>query len=657
MMSATYSPEDNKLRLYSSERLDKATYDRVKAAGFKWAPAQSLFVAPMWTPEREDLLEELTGQEVGDEDTTLTERQEERAERFEGYSERRAADADRAHAAVASIADNIPLGQPILVGHHSERHARRDAEKIQNGMARAVKMWETSKYWEQRAAGALFHAKYKELPAVRYRRIKGLEADLRKVQRDDEKRELCRKIWEKCQTLEQARLICASTEGGWLPCCKHPTLNQYLHPSDVLPFESRSDYAKEHYPTWTLEQVKERAAEVYKVPGPDSRSSRWIAHLTNRLTYERAMLEESGGIAGAKFDYQPGGKVLDRRGKWLPVVKVNKRGGVVVSVGVVGHWALSISLDEIRDYQPPAEGDAEKAKAIMDKGPMCNYPGEGFKHMTYAEWKRNQWSDCSYSEIIAENEQHGRHRIRCKPAGLMKRDRVYLTDRPRKDPPKPTGKPRPTFETKTEPQEPRTPRPAVEPNKFERMKESLAAGVQVVSAPQLFPTPPAIARDLVSLAGLWDGCEVLEPSAGTGNLLRAIFDSGTIPGRVSAVEVSPSLCQTLRGFASVSLAPVDFLSCVVGDTPTANNDSAVALGRFDRVIMNPPFENGADIKHMRHALQFLKPGGRVVAICANGPRQQAAFKDIAEHWQDLEPGSFKESGTNVNAAIVVLSAP
>ena len=67
-MSATYSPEDNKLRLYSLHRLDAETYARVSGAGFKFAPKQDLFVAPMWTPGREDLLIELCG-EIGDEDS------------------------------------------------------------------------------------------------------------------------------------------------------------------------------------------------------------------------------------------------------------------------------------------------------------------------------------------------------------------------------------------------------------------------------------------------------------------------------------------------------------------------------------------------------------------------------------------------------------
>src|ERR1700691_40061 len=111
--SATYSPEDNKLRLYATCRLDPETYDSVKSAGFIWAPKQELFVAPMWTPAREDLLIERAG-EIDDEHKSLVERAEERSERFEDYSEARASDAERARKAVSAIADNIPFGQPIL---------------------------------------------------------------------------------------------------------------------------------------------------------------------------------------------------------------------------------------------------------------------------------------------------------------------------------------------------------------------------------------------------------------------------------------------------------------------------------------------------------------------------------------------------------------
>src|SRR5580658_10306923 len=116
--TATYSPDDDKIRLYATTRLDKERYERVKAAGFRWAPKQDLFFT-VWNPRAEDIAIELAG-EIDDEDKTLTDRAAERAERFDGYQEKRAAEAGRAKDAVSAIADNIPFGQPILVGHHSE---------------------------------------------------------------------------------------------------------------------------------------------------------------------------------------------------------------------------------------------------------------------------------------------------------------------------------------------------------------------------------------------------------------------------------------------------------------------------------------------------------------------------------------------------------
>lgn len=56
-------------------------------------------------------------------------------------------------AAVRSLADQIPVGQPILVGHHSERRARRDAERIHSGMSRGVEELRLAQRHEARAEG------------------------------------------------------------------------------------------------------------------------------------------------------------------------------------------------------------------------------------------------------------------------------------------------------------------------------------------------------------------------------------------------------------------------------------------------------------------------------------------------------------------------
>ena len=98
---------------------------------------------------------------------------------------------------------------------------------------------------------------------------------------------------------------------------------------------------------------------------------------------------------------------------------------------------------------------------------------------------------------------------------------------------------------------------------------------------------------------------VLEPSAGTGALLEAL---GTHAG-VTVVEISHQLAEALRTrYPLCDVRCADFLA--LGDE----------LGPFDRIVMNPPFERGADIEHIRHAYAKLNPGGRLVAICANGPR-------------------------------------
>jgi hypothetical protein len=50
---------------------------------------------------------------------------------------------------------------------------------------------------------------------------------------------------------------------------------------------------------------------------------------------------------------------------------------------------------------------------------------------------------------------------------------------------------------------------------------------------------------------------------------------------------------------------------------------------------------------------MLKPGGRLVAICANGPRQNDQLKPLGT-WEVLPADTFKEQGTNVNTALLVV---
>lgn len=77
-----------------------------------------------------------------------------RIDRMRARADKRDAEANAAHSAATRLADMIPLGQPILVGHHSERRHRRDAERIRNGFARAFEASTEAQELRRRADAA-----------------------------------------------------------------------------------------------------------------------------------------------------------------------------------------------------------------------------------------------------------------------------------------------------------------------------------------------------------------------------------------------------------------------------------------------------------------------------------------------------------------------
>lgn len=180
--------------------------------------------------------------------------------------------------------------------------------------------------------------------------------------------------------------------------------------------------------------------------------------------------------------------------------------------------------------------------------------------------------------------------------------------------------------------------------RFEALTKNDAAP-RVVSAFNLFQTPEPLAAKAAQLVGKFG--RTLEPSAGLGRLYRAIraIDAGC---EIVLVDNSPECCGELYRMterdANARLIQFDFLDC-----------TAERLGLFDSIVMNPPFKMGRDIKHIKHALTLLAPGGRLVAICANGPRQNEQLRPLADSWEVLPAGCFKESYTNVSAAIMVIS--
>lgn len=165
-----------------------------------------------------------------------------------------------------------------------------------------------------------------------------------------------------------------------------------------------------------------------------------------------------------------------------------------------------------------------------------------------------------------------------------------------------------------------------------------------------FDTPPDLAAEVVGMAGIDAGMQVLEPNIGIGSIA---VEAERVGGVITGFEI-----DVTRAAKAYSLLPkanikvADFLT----EEPTPV---------FDRVVMNPPFAKQDDIRHVMHAFKLLKAGGRLVAIMSasimfRDNKLTTDFREfVSAHGGTIErlpEGSFKASGTGVNTCIVMIPA-
>lgn len=119
---------------------------------------------------------------IGRED--YQERKEARIDRMEERAARAQAESAAASHAAHEIMRLIPPGQPILVGHHSERHHRRDLDKIDRNMHKSIEAGEKAAYYTSRAASA---ASNRAISSDDPDAVEKLEAKLAKLQAAQER--------------------------------------------------------------------------------------------------------------------------------------------------------------------------------------------------------------------------------------------------------------------------------------------------------------------------------------------------------------------------------------------------------------------------------------------------------------------------------------
>lgn len=114
------------------------------------------------------------------------ERADERAERASDRAGRAASSADARRAKADQIADRFWGGQPVLEDHYSAPRARRDQERIHTNMRKSFEDRDRASYWGNRAQAAEHYEKHRNDPHRTLRRLKGLRADLRSLERERE---------------------------------------------------------------------------------------------------------------------------------------------------------------------------------------------------------------------------------------------------------------------------------------------------------------------------------------------------------------------------------------------------------------------------------------------------------------------------------------
>ncbi len=206
------------------------------------------------------------------------------------------------------------------------------------------------------------------------------------------------------------------------------------------------------------------------------------------------------------------------------VAKINRGAEAAISSVTILPSKRKMPVEAITACMPAEAGVAEAAKAATKLPPLVNYRGDGFAEMTAEEYRRKVRHRYARTDTIAATERYGAHRQRSAIVTNWRMASVFLTDEKVKERPAPvpkaaSGDAVQPIRTGATPPARTVHEPSALQQKAEKATQMDKIGVQVIAAPQLFPTPPTLAEQMARALGVERGMTVLEPSAGTGRLM------------------------------------------------------------------------------------------------------------------------------------------
>lgn len=220
-----------------------------------------------------------------------------RVERMEARAEKAEEGSTQAYNTAHQIGSFIPFGQPILVGHHSEKRHRRDIEKIDNAMRKSCEESDKAKYYEGRAESAQYTAEGAKFKSVDYllNRISDCQKELRAIERS-------------------------------------------LQGKDMINRESGERYDK------TGCEISEQRREHL-----NGRKSEWL----EKLDFFKGKLEEIGGGQMTAERMKEGKPAYVRIGskEWYPLKSINRDTVTVLNWLGIAHFTWKFKFDQIKSMQ------------------------------------------------------------------------------------------------------------------------------------------------------------------------------------------------------------------------------------------------------------------------------------------------------------------
>lgn len=357
--NATYSPEDNKLRLYADVRLDSEDWAIMKENGFKWAPKQELFVC-YWSVSREDFMLKIAG-DILPEEMTMVERAEAKADRLLLLAQKRSDQCVGYQRAANDLMMRLDNNQPILAGHHSQRKAEKTEKQVNRNIEKAKETSQAVGYWVWRAQGVIGHADYKNNTRTVYNRIKTLLKDLRTYQRDIN--EAARMLDVIVKVKNQADQEIKERSVKFL--CGDWTVNKFELNTKIESGELTQD------------QALDKLARIYNNVVNSRTRARRIGHTLNRLAYEQGQLSLvsvfDGALTPAVIQ-----TFLRTHGADKPKAEKTDYGWLAVSgVCLPLHLAASCELElddqEWRDLMQSVGYEVPTKRTVAAKAPILNF--------------------------------------------------------------------------------------------------------------------------------------------------------------------------------------------------------------------------------------------------------------------------------------------